>query len=191
MTREEIVCNVTENFFSCIDKSQSRDDLSLARFCLPLDWPYPEGCYISVGFDLRDDLLVPCAWGGRTYKRKSFSIPAKYAMLIRRDYVEKIVEDALLALDNELTRLHLLGGSHNPKRRYKSRAKYQKGERITSLDELMAQNFIYCFDKITHHGWFQSWNMRLADQYIKRGVLFKAVRKEECDVPLGEKDNGT
>lgn len=73
------------------------------------------------------------------------------------------------------------GGEKKPKRKHRSRAKYQKGERITSLDELMAQNFIYCFDKITHHGWFQSWHMGLADQYIKRGVLFKAVMKNGGD----------
>lgn len=66
-----------------------------------------------------------------------------------------------------------------PKRRRKSRAKYQKGDKITSLDELMAQELVYCFDKITPYGWFQAWQMRLASQYIRMGALFKAVRKEK------------
>lgn len=57
--------------------------------------------------------------------------------------------------------------------------KYHKGEPITSLDELAKQELIYFFDIITHCGWFMSWQFRLAERYIKRGMLFYAVKNEE------------
>ena len=57
--------------------------------------------------------------------------------------------------------------------------KYRKGEPITSLDELAKQEFIYFFDKITHRGWFMSWQFSLAERYIKRGMLFYAIKNEE------------
>lgn len=56
--------------------------------------------------------------------------------------------------------------------------KYRKGEKITSLDELAKQEFIYCYDKITHAGWFISWQFRLAIQYIQRGCLYYAEKEE-------------
>lgn len=52
--------------------------------------------------------------------------------------------------------------------------KYRKGGKITSLEELYKQDFIYVFDKITHRGWFGSWQIRFAQQCINRGVLFYA-----------------
>lgn len=57
--------------------------------------------------------------------------------------------------------------------------KYKRGERITSLDELSKQEFIYFFDKITHHGWFMSWQFSLAKRYIERGMLYYAVKIDE------------
>ena len=57
--------------------------------------------------------------------------------------------------------------------------KYKKGKQIKSLDELSKQNFIYFFDKVTHCGWFGSWQFRLAQSYINRGCLFKAERCDE------------
>ena len=62
--------------------------------------------------------------------------------------------------------------------------KYRKGEPITSLDELAKQEFIYFFDKITHRGWFMSWQFSLAERYIKSGWLFYAIKNEEVS------DNG-
>ena len=62
--------------------------------------------------------------------------------------------------------------------------KYQKGEKITSLDELAKQEFIYFHDKITHNGWFTSWQFRMAKSFIDRGVLYYAVhalKEGECD----------
>lgn len=60
-----------------------------------------------------------------------------------------------------------------------SRAKYTKGEKITSLDELAAQEFVYFHDKITHCGWFLSWQVRWAKQHIDDGFIRKAVLKKE------------
>lgn len=55
--------------------------------------------------------------------------------------------------------------------------KYSKGKQITSLDELAKQDFIFVFDKITHGGWFMSWQFRLAKSYIDRGCLYYAIKK--------------
>ena len=54
--------------------------------------------------------------------------------------------------------------------------KYQKGKQITSLDELAKQKFVYFFDKITHNGWFMSWQFRMAQKFIERGCLYYAER---------------
>ena len=56
--------------------------------------------------------------------------------------------------------------------------KYRKGDKIISLDELARQEFIYFFDKITHRGWFMSWQFSLATRYIERGCLYYAERTE-------------
>lgn len=60
----------------------------------------------------------------------------------------------------------------------KYKRKYRKGGQITSLDALMTQKFVYFFDKITHCGWFGSWQLRLAQSYIKRGMLYYAIPVE-------------
>ena len=56
--------------------------------------------------------------------------------------------------------------------------KYRKGYRITSLNELAEQEFVFCNHKITHKGWFLSWPVRLANEYISRGSLFTAIKIE-------------
>ena len=58
--------------------------------------------------------------------------------------------------------------------------KYRKGKPITSFDELCRQEYVYFFDKITHRGWFQSWQIRLALLYIERGYLHYAVKEGEA-----------
>lgn len=58
--------------------------------------------------------------------------------------------------------------------------KFKKGDKITSFDELAKQEFVYFFDKITHKGWFMSWQFSLAKRYIDRGFLYYAhLRKED------------
>ena len=57
--------------------------------------------------------------------------------------------------------------------------KYRKGEKITSLDELAKQEFVYFHDKIYHYGWFASWQFRKLDLYVQGGCLYYAERIEE------------
>ena len=60
--------------------------------------------------------------------------------------------------------------------------KYRKGEKITSLDELVKQEFVYFRDKITHIGWFCGWQLRLAHNYIIRGCLYYAERIDKKEL---------
>ena len=57
--------------------------------------------------------------------------------------------------------------------------KYRKGAKITSLDELVVQEFIYFYDKITHRGWFGSWQFRTVVDFIDRGSLYYAEKITE------------
>jgi len=57
--------------------------------------------------------------------------------------------------------------------------KYEKGEKITSLDVLMEQDVIYFTDRVTNRGWFQNWYIGRAKMYIELGLLFKAKLKGE------------
>ena len=52
--------------------------------------------------------------------------------------------------------------------------KYKEGEIIKSLDELMAQDFIYIHGKVTHIGWVSSWQIRMAYNLINAGEIRKA-----------------
>jgi hypothetical protein len=58
--------------------------------------------------------------------------------------------------------------------------KYSKGEPIKSLDELVSQDFVYWNGKITHRGWFLSWQIQMALKAIRVGnVIFKAIKNKE------------
>lgn len=57
--------------------------------------------------------------------------------------------------------------------------KFKKGDKITSLDELASQKWIYVFDKITHNGWFMSWQFRMAQSFLQRGNLYYALPNED------------
>lgn len=59
--------------------------------------------------------------------------------------------------------------------------KYRKGEKITSLDELMKQEFVYFYDKILNYGFFGSWQLRFAQLAIQNGKLFYAERSDNED----------
>ena len=53
--------------------------------------------------------------------------------------------------------------------------KYRKGERIKSLEEMLAQEFVMCHDKVYHRAWVRQWQINLAEQWIKMGVLYTVV----------------
>lgn len=57
--------------------------------------------------------------------------------------------------------------------------KYEKGERIISLDVLMEQEFVYLYDKIYHKGWVRGWQVGWLAYHLKIGVVRKAVEKEK------------
>lgn len=63
--------------------------------------------------------------------------------------------------------------------------KYTPGQRITSVDELMAQDMIYFvsggYRKPYHKGWFLSWPLRTVQDYLARGVLYAAEEKGEAN----------
>ena len=56
---------------------------------------------------------------------------------------------------------------------------YCKGDKITSLDELAKQEYIYWKDKIVHNGCFMSWQSILAYNCIKRGEICRAEKVGE------------
>lgn len=62
------------------------------------------------------------------------------------------------------------------------RRKYDKGDKITSLDELVQQEFVYWNDKITHRGWATSWQIRMAYNAIQKGIIFKAIKIQKENV---------
>jgi hypothetical protein len=57
--------------------------------------------------------------------------------------------------------------------------KYRKGAKVTSLNELMEQEFVYWWNKITPKGWFQNWQLRMAQQAIDSGCIRLAVKIEK------------
>lgn len=60
--------------------------------------------------------------------------------------------------------------------------RYRKGDRITSIDELLSQEFVYWNNKITHKGWFGSWQLRMTANAIKNGSIYKAIKKESEEI---------
>lgn len=55
--------------------------------------------------------------------------------------------------------------------------KYRKGGHILSLDELAKQEFIYFGDKVTHKGWFGSWQLRFFERWLgQNGRIFYAEK---------------
>lgn len=53
---------------------------------------------------------------------------------------------------------------------------YTEGDKITSLDELTKQEFIYANGKLTHRGWFLSWQIQMTILMIQRGALHYAAK---------------
>lgn len=59
--------------------------------------------------------------------------------------------------------------------------KYRPGPKVHSLNELMEQDFVYWWDKITPKGWFSSWQLSMAQKAIDRGIIRTAVKIESED----------
>ena len=60
-----------------------------------------------------------------------------------------------------------------------NKRKYEKGEVIKSLDVLLDQEFVFFNDKVTHRGWFLSWQLKFALDMLGAGRIYYAVPKEE------------
>lgn len=55
--------------------------------------------------------------------------------------------------------------------------RYHPGAVITSVDELVKQEFVYWNDKITHHGWFISWQLMMTVSAINSGRIRYAIKE--------------
>ena len=64
----------------------------------------------------------------------------------------------------------------------KYRRRYRPGPKITSLNELAEQDFVYWGNKITPLGWFMSWQIQLAQHAINGGWLRAAIKQEDENV---------
>ena len=58
-----------------------------------------------------------------------------------------------------------------------SKRKYEKGELITSLDELISQEIVMWGNKPTHEGFYKSLQLRVVIDGLKNGWFRYAVRK--------------
>ena len=58
----------------------------------------------------------------------------------------------------------------------KSRRRYKRGERITSLDELYKSDFIWWRGKVYHKGWFSSWQFRYVYMQLNGVGIYKVEK---------------
>lgn len=65
-----------------------------------------------------------------------------------------------------------------------TKKEYRPGSKVHSLNELMEQDFVYWWDKITPKGWFLNWQLRMAQEAIDRGIIRTAVKIEREDKAL-------
>lgn len=67
----------------------------------------------------------------------------------------------------------VLNGRHYPYKRFR------KGGHVLSLDELARQEFVFWHDRLTHHGWFLSWQLRMTIMAIgEKGCIYYAIKEE-------------
>jgi len=68
-------------------------------------------------------------------------------------------------------------------------SKYVRGEQIQSLDELIAQKFIYFNHKVYHRGWFRSWQLNWVAYAMYLGRIHKAIpiKRVEPKFMVGDK----
>lgn len=64
--------------------------------------------------------------------------------------------------------------------------KYRQGRIITSLDELINQEFIYIHHKILHKGWFRSLQLWYLQELIENGFIRYAIK-----IDKGENEDAT
>lgn len=99
----------------------------------------------------------------------TYTIPANDKLT-----AEKIEEAAIEMIDR-------YSMFRNAEKKKEKRRKYERGEKITSLEEMVKQDCIYCNDKVTHRSWFMSWQINMAVNSIAAGRIYYAIRKEGED----------
>lgn len=57
--------------------------------------------------------------------------------------------------------------------------KYEKGEQIKSLDELLQQECVMWFNHTRHIEFIKNWQFGYILKQLKNGNLYKAIKKEE------------
>lgn len=75
--------------------------------------------------------------------------------------------------------IEMLQKDRKQKAKNMQRRKYRRGDLVRSVNELLDQEFVYWHDKIYSQGWFMSWQLKMAYNAVKRGEIYKAVRKAD------------
>lgn len=57
-----------------------------------------------------------------------------------------------------------------------SKRMFKKGAAVTSLDELFKHDYFIVCGKTLCAGWCRSWQVQMAQDYIRHGVIFVAER---------------
>ena len=60
----------------------------------------------------------------------------------------------------------------------KSQRKFEPGEPITDISELLEQTFVFWYHNIKHIEIFKSMPLRLVLKYLENGAFKKAIKKE-------------
>lgn len=69
-----------------------------------------------------------------------------------------------------------------------SKRKFKKGAPVTSLDELFKHDHFIAGGKTFCAGWCRSWQMQMAQNFIKHGSLFVAERLTNEEFYAGKSD---
>lgn len=75
------------------------------------------------------------------------------------------------------------GGCDNLKKHkeyLQSQRMFEKGEQITDISELLKEEWLIFGEMTKHIEAFKSMPLRIVIDFINRGVIYKAVRKEDC-----------
>ena len=58
----------------------------------------------------------------------------------------------------------------------KKNKKIEKGDLITSLDELVKCEWIIVREKPYHRGWFMSWQFNMTNNYLKQNQIYAGIK---------------
>lgn len=90
-------------------------------------------------------------------------------------YIDKIIAYRNYNLISDEEAVEMI---HKHEETLEKQRKYEKGEPIETLDQLVNQDFIYLNNKIYNHSWFLSWQLSYTNELIISKKLFKAIKKE-------------